>query len=146
MKISALEEYGLRCMVLLAEADPDESLTIPDISARENMSESYVGKLLMLLRKADLVVAERGRNGGYTLAKPASEIQLSEIMLAFGDPIYGEHHCERFHSDESPCVHHDSCKMKRLWATLNKHTFDLLRNVSLDQFLNGEKLTVKHAT
>ncbi len=136
MKITALEEYGLRCMILLAEEGPEKALTIPEISERECLSESYVGKLLMLLRKAGLVVAKRGRNGGYSLAKPADQITLGEIMLAFGDPIYGEHHCERFQDDEEACVHQDDCKVRNLWSSLNHHTYGLLDKITLASFLD----------
>ncbi len=69
MKITALEEYGLRCMIALAQNWPEKSMTMPEISAKEGLSIPYVGKLLMLLKRAGLVKALRGRNGGFTLAE-----------------------------------------------------------------------------
>ena len=81
MKISAHEEYGLRCLVQLARAEVDaESLTLNQIADREGLSVANAGKLMWILRKAGLVQSQRGANGGYTLARPASEIRLNEVI------------------------------------------------------------------
>src|SRR2546423_11222438 len=81
MKISAHEEYGLRCLVQLARAEADaESLTLAQIADREGLSVANAGKLMWVLVKAGLVQSQRGANGGYTLARPASEIHLNEVI------------------------------------------------------------------
>ena len=70
MKVTALEEYGLRCMLLFVEKGNGAPLTIPEIGASEKLSIPYAGKLLMILKQAGLVRAVRGRKGGYMLYKP----------------------------------------------------------------------------
>src|SRR5215210_5878205 len=95
MKISAQEEYGLRCLLQLATLSENESLTLPQIAGREGISVANAGKLLWLLNKAGFVQATRGTKGGYSLARSASEIRpvivglheivenaLSQITLA----------------------------------------------------------------
>ena len=52
MKISAQEEYGLRCLVQLANLRDGESLTLPQIAEREGISTANAGKLMWLLNKA----------------------------------------------------------------------------------------------
>ena len=66
MKISAQEEYGLRCLVQLATLHDDESLTLNQIAEREGISVANAGKLMWLLNKAGFVQATRGTKGGYT--------------------------------------------------------------------------------
>ena len=68
MKITAQEEYGLRCLLRLARAGDGRSLTIPEIAADEGLSVPYVAKLLAVLRQAGLIESVRGRSGGYRLA------------------------------------------------------------------------------
>ena len=81
MKISAHEEYGLRCLVQLARAEGEgESLTLHQIAEREGLSVANAGKLMWILMKAGLVSAQRGTNGGYSLARPAAEIRLNEVI------------------------------------------------------------------
>ncbi len=76
MKISAQEEYGLRCLLQLATLGVEESLTLNQIAEREGISPANAGKLMWLLNKAGFVQAIRGIKGGYSLARAASEIKM----------------------------------------------------------------------
>ena len=82
MKVSALEEYGIRCMVLLARQEGG-SLTLPEISEAEGLSISYAGKLLNILKKAGLVKSVRGRLGGYALTTARLKNLLSAGFSRF---------------------------------------------------------------
>ena len=74
MKLSAQEEYGLRCLLALARVEPGRSLTVPQIAEAEHISAPNVAKLLRVLRRAGYVAALRGQAGGYTLARNAREL------------------------------------------------------------------------
>ncbi len=78
MKISAQEEYGLRCLVQLASLKEGEALTLPQLAEREGISVANAGKLLWLLNKAGMVQATRGTKGGYHLARPAGRYALAK--------------------------------------------------------------------
>src|SRR5437667_9812340 len=86
MKISAHEEYGLRCLVQLARAEADdELLTLNQIADREGLSVANAGKPMWILNKAGLVQSQRGANGGYTLARPAAEMRLNEVIRTLAE-------------------------------------------------------------
>lgn len=139
MKVTALEEYGLRCMVLLARHSATDSLTLSDISAREGLSIPYAGKLLMILRKSGLVKAERGRQGGYALSRPASEISLKEIFDALGEPLFNASHCERHTGDNETCVHTDDCSVRHIWNRFDQFINNILENLSLADLADDRK-------
>ena len=134
MRITALEEYGLRCMVLLAKSSPSTSLSLTEIGEREGLSVPYVGKLLGMLKQAELVNAERGRNGGYVLARSADRISLKEVFDALGEPLFGANHCEKYTSGEQvgQCVHVGDCTVRDVWATFNGLISDILERITLD--------------
>src|SRR5262245_11184528 len=90
MKITAQEEYGLRCLLQLARAEEGHSLTIPEIAVAEGLSGPYVAKLLAVLRQAGLLESVRGRSGGYRLAHPPSEITLGTVLRVLGEPLFEE--------------------------------------------------------
>jgi len=87
MKISAKAEYA--CLALLAlaqhgrEAQP---LRIREISQSQRIPERYLVQILLQLKGAGLVVSLRGASGGYRLARPATEIALSEVLAAIDGP------------------------------------------------------------
>src|ERR1700682_5206473 len=86
MRITAKEEYGLRCILQLASAPRGEPLSAAEIARREGLSCPYVEKLLWTLKKAGFTKSHRGVKGGYVLAKPPEQISLGDVQRALGGP------------------------------------------------------------
>ena len=140
MKISAQEEYGLRCLLKLAQAE-NQSLSLPEIAAAEGLSVAYVAKMMAVLRDAGLIDSSRGRSGGYRLAKPADEIGLGSLLLVLGEPLFEEgDYCQK-HSGTAPdgiCVHHGDCSLRGLWATLELWMRGTLNQITLADLMEHE--------
>lgn len=137
MKITALEEYGLRCMLLLAQHGVESPLTLPEIGAKEGLSIPYAGKLLMILKQAGLARAVRGRLGGYVLSKAPERIYLKEIFEALGEPMYSSGHCQRYTGEYDECVHTPDCNVKRMWIGFERFVNNLFENVTLADLQSG---------
>jgi Rrf2 family protein len=103
MRISAVEEYGLRCLIQLARKGPSDQLSISEIAELEGLSIPYASKLLAILRRAGLVTAERGRGGGFSIAKQPSEVNLYEVLTALGGPMIDPNHCNKYSGQLSQC-------------------------------------------
>ena len=140
MKISAQEEYGLRCLVQLASLMPGESLTLPQIAEREGISTANAGKLMWLLSKAAFVQSTRGTKGGYTLARPASEIRLSEIIKVLDEDVLSKH-CESYTGVLEVCVHKGDCSIRPVIVGLHEIVEHALSQITLAQLV-GNELTV----
>jgi Rrf2 family protein len=141
MKITAQEEYGLRCLLRIAREDDRHSLTITEVSAAEGLSVPYVGKLLAVLRQAGLIESVRGRLGGYRLALPASDITVGSVMLVLGEPLFDDPgYCQRHAGSESEgnCVHHGGCTLKAIWQTLEHWMRRALDQISIADLLQSE--------
>ena len=85
MKLSTKGRYGMVALVDLALAPPADDgrpglVSLGDISRRQNVSLAYLEQLFVRLRRAGLVESVRGPGGGYRLAKPASDIRVSEVL------------------------------------------------------------------
>jgi Rrf2 family protein len=130
MKITALEEYGLRCMILLARSG-ESTLSLSDFSQHEGLSIPYAGKLLMILKKANLVRAARGRNGGYALARNADRVFLKDILNALGEPVFSPTHCQKFTGEENVCVHTGDCSVRDIWKGFGGIISDMLGKITL---------------
>src|SRR5947207_15253989 len=103
MKVSAQEEYGLRCLVLLARLREGESLTLGQIARSEGISVANAGKLMWIMNKAGLVQSTRGTKGGYSLARPAAEIRLNEVIRVL-DHDTVQNHCQSYTGGMETCV------------------------------------------
>src|SRR5262245_58120787 len=108
MKVSAQEEYGLRCMVQLARRQKEgrrEPLTLGEVARDEGLTVAYVAKLIRMLRRSGLVRSVLGRTGGYVLAREADRITLLEILSALGGQMYDTDYCNRFPGEQAICTH-----------------------------------------
>lgn len=138
MKISAQEEYGLRCLVQLANLDPGEALTLPQIAEREGISTANAGKLMWLLNKAGFVNSTRGTKGGYFLARPASEIYLNEIIKVLDEDVLSSH-CESYTGVLETCVHKGDCGIRPVIVGLHEIVENALSRISLASLVGNEK-------
>jgi Rrf2 family protein len=138
MKISSQEEYGLRCLMQVARNTADDPIPISEIAMQEGLSVEYVGKLLMKLRKGELVASIRGKAGGYVLNRPAEEISLRLVLDVLSEPIYNPHYCERFAGTEQNCVHIEDCGIRPIWSVVNRLIAEALDRVSLADLLENE--------
>lgn len=137
MKVSAQEEYGLRCLVQLAQLKAGESLTLSQIAASEGISVANAGKLLWILNKAGLVLSTRGTKGGYQLARPASEIRLSEVIKVLDADAMTEH-CKSYTGVLDVCVHTSDCGIRPVILGLHEIVQNALAEVTLAQLVGTE--------
>jgi Rrf2 family protein len=141
MKITAQEEYGLRCLLRFARSGVGNALTIPEIAHAEGLSVPYVAKLLAVLRQGGLIDSERGRGGGYHLTAPPSKVGLGSALLVLGEPLYEDSvYCERHagSENEGSCVHHDGCTLRGLWRALEEWMRGTLNRITLADLLQDE--------
>jgi Rrf2 family protein len=135
MKLTNHEEYGLRCLLRLAEQGPGGSLTIPEISRTEGISEAYAGKLLRILRRGGFVKAARGKIGGYALARPAAKIAVGDVMAALGGPFFEDGFCQSHTGQAATCVRTTDCSLRGLWRTIQAAVDGVLREMTLDRLV-----------
>ncbi len=137
MKISAQEEYGLRCLVQLATLDEGQSLTLPQIAEREGISQANAGKLMWLLNKAGFVTAIRGTKGGYSLARAAVEIHLNEVIKVLDEDVLNKH-CESYTGVLDSCVHKGDCGIRPVIVGLHEIVENALSQITLAQLVGTE--------
>lgn len=139
MKIAALEEYGLRCMLQLALHDPGQPMTVQQVAVNEGLTPEYAGKLLNLLRQQGLVDSVRGRNGGFVLTRTASDINLAQIVSALSNQLFDAEYCERHSGAGEVCVHETACALRPVWSTLSEHVNQLLESITLADLMRSEQ-------
>lgn len=139
MKISAHEEYGLRCLVQLAKAEVDgESLTLNQIADREGLSVANAGKLMWILVKAGLVQSQRGANGGYTLARPSSEIRLNEVIRILDEDTV-DRFCQTHAGVLDVCIHTSDCGIRPVIVGLHEIVQNALSEITLAELVGSEE-------
>ncbi len=136
MKISTKGRYGLRALIDLAVHSEIEAVSISSISARQNISESYLEQLMGKLKRAGLVSSTRGAFGGYRLAKDAKEISVGDILRALEGDLHAVE-CTGF--EESGCEGADFCVTKFVWQKINDSIASAVDAITLEQLVFESK-------
>jgi Rrf2 family protein len=140
MKFSTQEEYGLRCLIRLGRFHrAQKSLTIPELSQIEGISEHTVAKLLRILRIARFIQSERGHTGGYSLAKEPDKIMIGDVMNALGGRLYDDSFCESHSGINDLCAHSVDCSVRSLWGVIQSSVDRLVYNLTLQDLIGSER-------
>jgi Rrf2 family transcriptional regulator, iron-sulfur cluster assembly transcription factor len=87
LKLTTRVHYSVKALLDLSLRPPGEVASVRAIAQRQELPAAYLEKLLIDLRRANIVQAVRGAQGGYCLARPAREIGLGEILKALGETL-----------------------------------------------------------
>ena len=138
MRLTAQEEYGLRCLLQIAR-EPGGYLTIPEIATREALTSAYVAKLMRVLRRGNLVESIRGKKGGYRLARPPEQIGVGSVLETLGGRLFGKPFCRRFAGNDDVCKHDGDCSIRSYWTALDMVVQRALNRTSLRNLIGTEK-------
>ena len=139
MHISAVEEYGLRCALQLASLGENSVLAASQIAEREGISVQYSSKIMHLFRKAGLVVASRGMQGGFRLAKRPEEMSLRMVFAAVREEKPG--FCNQYKGLQEECVHLKDCSVRPVWNVLSSYFDSVLDQLTLRDLARTEEQT-----
>jgi Rrf2 family protein len=139
MKLSSQEEYGLRCLVQLGRRGAGGSLTIAEMSHLEGISTANVAKIMRVLRKSSLVRSTRGQSGGYTLARPAADIPVSDILGALGGRLFDQTFCERHAGLARFCANLGDCSIRPVLREIQGAVDQVLSALTLKSLLMSER-------
>ncbi|MCD6415541.1 MAG: Rrf2 family transcriptional regulator [Planctomycetes bacterium] len=138
MKLSTRVRYGARAMVDLGVAFPDGTVSVRDIAQREGVSAKYLEQIVSRLKAAGLIVAHRGVQGGYSLARPPASISLNDIYHVLeGDTAPTD--CV---DEPGACPMKNVCPTRDTWVELKESIENVLQNTSLQDLVErkGQKV------
>ena len=138
MKLTAQEEYGLRCLLRVAGAGENESLTIPEIARAEALSIPYVAKLMRVLRQGKFVKSVRGQSGGYALARSPENIRVGEVLAVLGGRLFEPGFCDQYSGLKRLCTHSVDCSIRSLWRAVQSAVDAVLAGITLRDMLRRE--------
>ena len=138
MHLLAQEEYGLRCLLQVAQHREVDPLTIPEIAEAEGLSPEYTAKLMRALRQGGLVTSTRGPGGGYRLARSPEKVTAWEVIAVLGGLFFPDSFCDSHPGALRDCIHPPDCSIRSLWRTLEGALREVLERITLADLQRGE--------
>ena len=137
MHISTKTEYGIRCLLCLAREPGEESMSISEISQKENVPKHYAQQILLKLRRGGIVKSTRGTEGGFALAKAPTAITVAQVVQVLeGVPFQDT--CDHFNKHTN-CGHTDGCSIRPVWQIVSRRLWEALDQITLAQLVDDEK-------
>lgn len=131
--ISAKVDYATRVLLVLAAAD-DRSMRGEALALAQNLPVRFVENTLVELRRAGLVTSQRGADGGYRLARPASAIAVADVIRALEGPLAEVHGLRPDQRTYDGAAEH----LQDVWVALRAAMRGVLEQVTLDRVLSGD--------
>ncbi|MGE0005910.1 MAG: Rrf2 family transcriptional regulator [Parvibaculaceae bacterium] len=139
MKLSTKGRYAVMAMVDIGQNGHGRTVSLAEISERQDISQEYLEQLFVKLRKAGLVQSARGPGGGYRLARDADDIVVYDVIAAVDEPMKVTR-CEGDAVDG--CVKGERCCTHDLWSSIGRQVNTFLANVTLDDVVNRRNLAL----
>ena len=136
MKFSTKSRYALRLMAELARYAPGTTVSLKEISERQNLSLKYLEQIVTPLNRAGLLKSGRGAQGGYRLAKNTTDYTVGEILRAI-EGSFAPISC--LEDEENQCENYDTCATIEFWEGLYKVVNEYLDGTTLYDLVEIQK-------
>jgi len=122
-------------MLELASHYGEGPIELKEIARRENVSVKYLEQVIVPLRTAGLVKSVRGPKGGYSLAKPPSEVCLKDLVEILDGPI----HLIECLNDPRVCQKIPSCVTRDIWKEVSEAIHGIFHSITLEDMVKRRR-------
>jgi Rrf2 family protein len=136
--ISQKCRYALRAIFELAGRDKADVTKTSEIAAAQAISPRFLENILVELKQAGFVTSKRGNEGGYTLARPASELTVGEVIAL----IQGQQRFN-FGRSVSEALRNGDYAFSMLWSRLNNAISEIYGNTTFADLIEEELKAAK---
>ena len=135
MKIPTKIRYGLRFLLDVAEHGDQGVVTLREASLRQGISQKYLWQVVAPLKSAGLITSERGKDGGFRLAREPGDVTIRDLYTA----IEGDCALVGCLSRPETCPRHEHCEVRDVWDEISQGLGNLMQGFSLEHLLERER-------
>jgi Rrf2 family protein len=91
VRVSAKSDYALRALIELAGRPDGDPVSAEELGRRQEIPHGFLQAILADLRRAGIVLSQRGQSGGWRMAKAAAEVTVADVIRAVDGPLVSVH-------------------------------------------------------
>jgi Rrf2 family protein len=134
MHVTAKADYAVRAVIELADSRQGAPRKVDDVAKAQGIPVSFLENILTQLRSSGIVRSQRGPEGGYWLAQPASQLNLAQIIRAVEGPLVGV----RGQRPEEVAYTGKAEALQTVWIALRANLRKVLEQVTVEQVATGK--------
>jgi Rrf2 family protein len=130
MRVSAKSDYALRALIEMAsQADVDAAISAEELGKRQDIPHGFLQAILADLRRAGIVISQRGQSGGWRMGRAAGQVSVADVIRAVDGPlvsVYGLRPEAVTYNDTADVLQH-------VWIAARRSLRDVFEQVSIQQ-------------
>jgi Rrf2 family protein len=135
MQITRQADYALRTVLHLVRIGKEQRASTSQIARQQGIPNSFLAKIISQLSIAGILLTSRGAHGGVSLARPADNITLLEVVEAIDGPIW-LNDCV---NNSAVCTFGETCPLHLIWCEVHGELVSRLRNTTFGQVIASER-------
>lgn len=137
--LSMRAKYALKALMYLARAKDKGPIMIGEIAEKQNLPRKFLEQILLDLKNQRILKSRQGKAGGYSLAKPATEIEVGHIVRVFNGPLALVPCVSVTAFEKCPeCLDFDTCGVRRVMKKVRDVTAEILDGTTLEALVRIE--------
>ena len=135
MELTRKGEYAIRGIIHLARLPHGNVALLSEIAEAADVPQTFLAKIFQNFAKLGFVNSYRGTGGGFTLARPAADITLREVVEA----VEGSIAPNRCVSEEVECERSSTCAVHTVWRRVQEQVVEILDGVTIEDLAREDE-------
>lgn len=134
MRVSAKSDYALRALIEMATRTDGKPVSAEELGKSQEIPHGFLQAILADLRRAGVVLSQRGQSGGWRLAREAAEVSVADVIRAVDGPLVSVYGLR----PESVVYNERAAVLQPVWIAARGALRDVFENVSIAELASGD--------
>ena len=134
MRVSAKSDYALRALIEIARQSDGGAVSAEELGRRQDIPHGFLQAILADLRRAGLVISQRGQSGGWRLARAADSVPVADVIRAVDGPLVSVYGLR----PEAVTYNEQAAALQQVWIAARRSLRDVFEHVSIQDLAAGE--------
>jgi len=133
MRVSAKSDYALRALIEIAHRAVDAPVSAEEIGRLQDIPHGFLQSILADLRRAGIVMSQRGQSGGWRLGRDSSEITVADVIRAVDGPLVSVYGLR----PEAVTYNESADKLQKVWIAARSSLRVVFEGVTIAHLVEG---------
>ena len=133
MRVSAKSDYALRALIEISRSEDARAISAEELGRQQDIPHGFLQAILADLRKADIVISQRGQAGGWRLARGPADISVADVIRAVDGPLVSVYGLR----PESVQYNERAEVLQHVWIAARDSLREVLEAVTIAQLADG---------
>jgi Rrf2 family protein len=127
MRVTAKADYALRALIEMASREDGRAVSAEELGRLQEIPHGFLQAILADLRRAGIVLSQRGQSGGWRMARPAGEVSVADVIRAVDGPLVSVYGLR----PEAVSYNEAAEVLQRVWIAARRSLRDVFETVTI---------------